>query len=143
MNLKVAALVLSLMVTSLSASDGYSSGSNEGSAHKTFVTHDCYSMKVKPRRILFACGDGNFYVTRLKWASWRKRRAVGHGKFHQNDCDPSCAEGEFHTRKGRLVLRGRMYCESKDKYSYARARIRYRKPLVGRKRVRFKLFCPL
>jgi hypothetical protein len=143
LKLRIIGLLLGLgLISPMTTTDSHAVVQAVGS-DKTYVSHNCTGMKIKPRRILFACGDGNFYVTKLNWGSWHKRRAVGYGKFHQNDCDPSCAEGEFHTRKGRLVLRGRMYCPDKDKYSYARAKIRYRKRLLGKKRESFKLFCPL
>jgi hypothetical protein len=141
MRVAVTALAFGLILNSQIAG-GAQPNLKQGGQNKTYVTHNCTGMKIKPRRILFACGDGNFFVTKLRWHSWHKRRATGHGKFHANDCDPDCADGQFHTRKGRLKLRGRMYCEDKDKYSYARARITYRKPLLGKKRVHFKLFCP-
>jgi hypothetical protein len=143
MKLRIIVLLLGMVVSAPIASDNTHARAQNVGSDKTYVSHNCTGMKIEPRRILFACGDGNFFVTKLNWGSWHKRRAVGWGKFHQNDCDPFCAEGEFHTRKGRLVLRGRMYCADKDKYSYARAKIRYRKRLLGKKRESFKLFCPL
>jgi hypothetical protein len=142
MRTKVLTLFFVLVLGLPAAIDG-PAGERHDAQKKTYVSHNCTGMKIKPRRILFACGGDNFYAKKLRWRSWHKHRAVGRGKFHKNDCDPSCAEGSFHARKGRLVLRGRMYCEEKDKHSYARARIRYRKPLLGKKRERFKLFCPL
>jgi hypothetical protein len=139
---KVVALLLGLIISVPPGVDGHADDGQDAQ-NKTYVSHNCTGMKIEPRRILFACGDGNFYATKLRWRSWHIQKAAGRGRFHKNDCDPSCAEGSFHARKGRLVLRGRMYCEEKDKYSYTRARIRYRKPLLGKKRERFKLFCPL
>ena len=142
MKLGIILVVLALGVGSPIANSASQVDVKVMGSNKTYVSHNCTGMKIEPRRILFACGDGNFFVTKLNWGSWHKRRAVGHGKFHLNDCDPSCAEGEFHTRKGRLVLRGRMYCSDRDKYSFARTNIRYRKRLLGKKREGFELFCP-
>lgn len=109
----------------------------------THVTHNCTKAKIKPRRILFACADGGYYVTRLAWKAWYRRRAVARGVFHLNDCDPSCAEGTFHKRRGRLVLRRRLWCPEIDKFVFKRARVRYKRTLNGRKRESFRLFCPL
>lgn len=52
---------------------------------------------VEPRSIVVACGDGNFYVTNLRWSSWNQLEARASGTGHQNDCKPYCAAGHFHT----------------------------------------------
>ena len=52
--------------------------------------------QIKPRSILVACGDGNFYLDRLTSKRWTRRDAVGAGTGHQNDCRPNCAAGRFH-----------------------------------------------
>jgi hypothetical protein len=108
----------------------------------TYVTHDCQHVKVKPRAILFACGDGNFYVKRLHWRAWHLRRAVAHGVYHFNDCKPDCARGTFHKRRGRLVLRRRLWCPDIDKFVFRRAKVRYKRPWNGKRRFSFRLFCP-
>jgi hypothetical protein len=51
---------------------------------------------IRPRTIVFACADHNFYVDRLHWLSWTARSASGIGVGHQNDCTPYCAAGHFH-----------------------------------------------
>jgi hypothetical protein len=61
------------------------------------------SGKVRPSRILIACGDGNFYMTGLRWSSWTSAGARGRGTAHQNDCKPYCAVGHFHTYRGITV----------------------------------------
>jgi hypothetical protein len=43
-----------------------------------------------------ACGDGNFFVTKLRWKSWSLDSAVATGTGNQNDCKPYCAGGHFH-----------------------------------------------
>ena len=108
----------------------------------TYVTHNCSNVKVRPRSILFACGDGNYYVKRLRWRSWHVGRAVGRGVFHMNDCAPDCARGEFHKRKGRLLLRRRLWCPEIDKFVFKRAKVRYRRPWQGKRKSSFRLFCP-
>lgn len=59
---------------------------------------------VRPRSIVVACGDGNFYLTRLSWSSWTATRAGGTGTGHQNDCKPNCAAGHFHTYPAEVTL---------------------------------------
>lgn len=109
----------------------------------TYVTHDCQHVRQRPRSILFACGDGNYYVKRLHWRSWHKRWARARGVFHFNDCDPNCAEGTFHKRRGRLILRRRLWCPSIDKFVFRRAKVKYRRPWQGERRLSFGLYCPL
>lgn len=52
--------------------------------------------QVRPRSIVVACGDGNFYLDRLKWSHWSAKVAVADGLGHQNDCRPDCVRGRFH-----------------------------------------------
>jgi hypothetical protein len=110
---------------------------------KTYTSHNCTSQKVEPRQIMFACGDGGYYVDHLDWSSWRTYRARSEGIFHKNDCDPNCAGGTFHSRHGKLILRKRMWCEDVGKYFFRRARVVYNKPLLGEDEESFRLFCPL
>jgi hypothetical protein len=71
-----------------------------------------------------------------------EERARAHGHFRINDCTPNCAEGTFIKRKGRLTLLRRQWCENEDIFVYQKARIRYREPVEGRRRVSVNLFCP-
>jgi hypothetical protein len=51
---------------------------------------------VRPARVLVACGDGNFYITNLRWSVWSQTGAAGLGAGHEDDCAPSCALGHSH-----------------------------------------------
>jgi hypothetical protein len=62
---------------------------------------------IRPHYILFACGDGNFYVDRLHWSNWTTRSAAAVGVGHQNDCTPYCAAGNFHTYPSVSIQLGR------------------------------------
>jgi hypothetical protein len=111
----------------------------------TYVTApDCRHLKIEPHEILFACGDGGYYVDHLTWGRWDVTSAAGRGVFHINDCDPSCAGGTFHKRKGRIVLSKRTHCHEQNKYSFDKARIRYDKPYNGERRETVtRIGCPL
>ena len=109
---------------------------------RTHVVNNCRGAKVRPRYILFACGDGAFYMRQGSWRTWYRWRAVGHGVFHQNDCHPSCAGGTFHTEPGKIVLKHRVRCPGVHRYVFTRARITFRGRLVGRHRTRADLICP-
>jgi hypothetical protein len=110
---------------------------------RTFVINNCrHRITIRPRYILFACGDGAFYVRAMDWRSWHPFRAVGHGTFHQNDCDPSCAEGTFHAVGGRLLLKDRERCRGVHHFVFTRAVITFEERFLGRRRVRADLVCP-
>lgn len=66
----------------------------------------CFSKspQIRPRTILVACGDGNFFVTHLRWSHWNITDATGVGIGHQNDCRPDCARGHFHFYRVALRL---------------------------------------
>ncbi|HET7481449.1 MAG TPA: hypothetical protein VFK89_01180 [Actinomycetota bacterium] len=115
-----------------------------GGAEPTYVTHDCVSTRMEPSQIMFACGDGGFYVKHLHWSSWYRMHAHGRGVFHLNDCDPSCAGGTFHSRRGTLSLRYRLWCPDVHRWVFKRAKIRYDRPFPGhRRKESFRLYCPL
>jgi hypothetical protein len=60
--------------------------------------------KVRPASIVVACGDGNFYLTGLKWSQWTATGAAATGTGHENDCSPYCAAGHFHTYRVTVRL---------------------------------------
>ena len=91
---------------------------------RTYATK-CFDVGYKPHVIVFACGDGGFSVTRLRWHKWSSRWAVAGGMFHLNDCRPDCARGTFHRRRGVLLLTRRMFCPSEGKFVFRHMTIRY------------------
>jgi hypothetical protein len=58
---------------------------------------DCFTNHavVRPRSIVVACADGNFFLSGLRWSRWDSKAALGAGLGHQNLCTPSCADGHF------------------------------------------------
>jgi len=62
-------------------------------------------VRVKPSSIVLACGDGNFYVTRIGWTRWDARRAAGTGTGHLNDSRPDCARGLSTPRRPQPLRR--------------------------------------
>jgi hypothetical protein len=59
------------------------------------LTWDCEFPEYKPKAITLTCADGGFYVDQVTWSTWTKEGATGSGIFHENLCDPSCAEGKI------------------------------------------------
>jgi hypothetical protein len=133
--LLIAILMLVAAMTSVAAA---------GSRRTTYVTTDCLHVRTAPPSILFACGDGTFYVDHLTWSRWHTWKASGFGLFHQNDCRPSCAEGTFHTAWGHLWLRNRDRCTHPHVFTFQHVRALYEHRLLGHRRVSFgHLGCPL
>jgi hypothetical protein len=115
-----------------------------GGRHTTYAMTDCMHLRTTPPEILFACGDGNYYVDHLHWTRWHTWKAAGWGLFHQNDCRPSCAEGTFHTEWGQIWLRHRERCTPPGKFVFQHARVLYAGRLLGRHRTAFgHLGCPI
>ena len=110
--------------------------------HVTYTSPDCIHLHVRPTKIVFACGDGNFYASHLTWDRWRVWKAVGEGLFHLNDCRPDCAGGTFHNRRGRIVLRRRIRCTGLHEHVFGRASVTYQRPLLGRTHESFRLLLP-
>jgi hypothetical protein len=136
----VVVLVAAVMVSGLQVS----SLAYQRDRRTTFVTSNCLRVMVEPPSIMFACGDGGYYVDHLRWKRWHTWRAAAVGLFHLNDCRPSCAGGTFHTEWGRLRLRTRVKCDRPDVFVFDHARVRYRGRLLGNRRESFgNLGCPL
>jgi hypothetical protein len=70
---------------------------------RAYVVHHP-KLIVRPTSIVAACGDGNFYFTGLSWSTWSASGGSGAGTAHQNDCDPYCAAGHFHTYPATVRL---------------------------------------
>ena len=107
------------------------------------MTNDCRHLRIKPRSIIFACGEGNFYVDQLQWRNRGARRAAARGVFHFNDCAPNCAKGRFHKRRGSLVISERRWCSGARKFVFRRAKVTYARSWRGRRQFSIRLTCPL
>jgi len=83
---------------------------------------------VRPRAIVIACGDGNFFLTGLSWTRWTAHGAAANGTGHLNDCTPDCARGHFHRYRVAVRLFRPITCASKQRRF---TRLSYR--FVGRK----------
>jgi len=79
---------------------------------------------VRPASIVVACGDGNFYISGLKWSAWTATAATATGTAHQNDCTPYCAAGHFHTYPLALKLFRPKTC-SNGRVEYTRFNYRF------------------
>ena len=84
------------------------------------LTWDCELPEYKPKAITLTCASGGFYVDEITWNTWTKEGATGSGIFHENLCDPSCAEGESVSEAVKLTLteltprKGKFYLRTLD-----------------------------
>jgi hypothetical protein len=63
--------------------------------------------QVKPKEIILACGDGNTFVSKIKWNKWNSNTATGTGTLRWNTCLPqTCAGGIVQKYKAKITLGG-------------------------------------
>jgi hypothetical protein len=59
---------------------------------------------VRPTSFVLACADGNVRVDHAQWSVWTTDHALGAGTVSENDCEPYCAAGHFHSQTADLLL---------------------------------------
>ncbi len=90
---------------------------------------NCGHYEVKPGFIMIACADGGNILDHLKWTAWSSTLALATGIERINDCEPSCADGKFHSYPVTVRL------DHVISGQFARARITYtgrRPPRTGK-----------
>jgi hypothetical protein len=75
-------------------------------SEQTVVVNCINRPQVRPGSFTLACADGNDYLYGLSWTSWTPQLASGYGSEKQNDCQPNCAAGHFHTYSVLVVFWG-------------------------------------
>ncbi|MBA2523529.1 MAG: hypothetical protein H0V25_09390 [Solirubrobacterales bacterium] len=71
---------------------------------RVFAPKDCVKPRVEPKRIIIACGDGNFFVNVQHWASFGGKEATGKGLAYINDCGTNCSAGSFNVYAVKIHL---------------------------------------
>jgi hypothetical protein len=100
-----------------------------GSVERLPVFGGCTSkVRVRPGTITFACADGNFYATSLRWTRWAPSSAAATGIGRQNDCTPNCAAGRFHTYALAVTLSMPRVCAGFDEFAKTAWRFTKTKP---------------
>ena len=69
----------------------------------------------KPKSLIIACGDGAFRAVKLKWPTWTRKTAIGHGIAKVNTCDPNCAQGKFKSYRVKLTADKPKQCGPGDR----------------------------
>lgn len=95
---------------------------------------DCDNERIRPNRIVIACGDGNFFIKGIRWRHWRDRVATGAGTAYANDCVPYCAAGHFHRYRILLRLSRPRWCATLERFKFGRLNVRYPGSYPGGKR---------
>jgi hypothetical protein len=81
--------------------------------------------KYKPKTIIVACADANFQIRKISWSHWGHDYAKGKGRAKVNDCDPSCADGHFHSYPVKVRAERPHHCEDYGKREWRRLRWRF------------------
>lgn len=104
-------LWLSLVAVSLAAHAGATA--NPSARPSSRALPDCLGQPiVKPKTVVFACGDGNFGFDHLTWVVWGRSRALALGSGYVNDCEPDCAAGHFTRYRAVLIATGSQRCRN-------------------------------
>lgn len=59
--------------------------------------------EIRPDSVHFGTG-GDLFITDLSWSAWGKSSVRGRGTAHMNQCQPTCAQGEFRTAPAVLTV---------------------------------------
>lgn len=100
----VAVALAAALLAPVSATSARAAQPARRTAEKTRVIADCVHRSIEPRKIVATCADGGVYAVVRSYGSWRRAQALGEGRLHMNDCDPSCAEGTFHSYRATFRL---------------------------------------
>jgi hypothetical protein len=114
-------------------------GSTRAAVQHSFFYTNCRSPRYRPTHLIIACGDGNLYVTGIRWRHWNAAQAFGRGVGHFNDCTPYCAVGHFHTQAIMVRVYRPVYCTDVDEWQYSRLAYSFVGPsaLRGDRGIRF------
>ena len=119
MNRRWASLLALAVVAGAAAAAAPAAGVPGFTGCRSFVSRSAAAV-VRPRSIVIACADANFYATGLKWTRWDIRGAEATGVGHENDCTPYCAAGRFHTYRLAIRLDAVARCGSRKELQFTR-----------------------
>jgi hypothetical protein len=71
----------------------------------------CLDQQVAPVSVTFTCADGGFIAHDLVWSGWGSPQPHATGTASINDCEPSCAGGQFKDYAIELVADQLRVCE--------------------------------
>lgn len=109
--------LLAAALVALVAATAASAATSPGFVGCKAFTAPHSKLQVRPKSIMAACGDGNFYFSGLHWSAWRATSAAAGGIAHQNNCTPNCASGKFHTYLARVKLSAVKHCHGRTEFT--------------------------
>jgi hypothetical protein len=80
------------------------SGSASASPSATFI-FNCVHRQVRPTSVVITCADSGLYIEGITWRNWGGTTASASGTLKWNDCTPSCAGGQWHSKPIAFVAR--------------------------------------
>jgi hypothetical protein len=118
-----------------------SAASGQGAATK--VVSDCSHGRIRPHRIIVACGDGGFVLRHLHYQRWGAFRAAGTGLAMTHNCIPSCAESTFESHPITFVFDRSRDVQGVRLFVHARVTYTGDRPQGSPRRLRFPLPRPI
>jgi hypothetical protein len=119
---------------------------SSGAKGPTYTPKLCSKPKIKPGKIIIACGDGNFFIKHIHYSFYNGHEAGGKGKAFANSCLPSCAEGHFlkYPVKFRLTKPRKNSCGGQSVRYFHKIKITWkgdRPSAASGKHEKFNLYC--
>lgn len=141
--LLVIAAVLAVTAVWVSASAGATAPRASASISGVRAIGDCMHRQVRPRTVIVACGDGNFYVQHIHWVHFGGHSALGHGVARVNTCRPDCAGGHFPRYAARITLTSPTHRCRGLHAIYGRITVRFlHRRVEGHRQTSSPAFCP-
>jgi hypothetical protein len=88
-----------------------------GSGRIFVAANGCHGHAWRPRTIIIACGDGNFYATGLRYSRYGGHVGRAKGQLHDNTCRPDCVHGHFVSYRGEITLSNIRRCRGRRYYT--------------------------
>ncbi len=101
--MKRTGLIAGLIIIALTAASVLAFGKSYA---RDIYTYDCEILEQRPEQLTKFCADAGVYIYDIKWQKWGYNGAEGTGKYSENLCEPSCAEGKRVEEQVELYLSG-------------------------------------
>ena len=80
--------------------------------------NNCGPLVSKPTELVIACGDGNYFLSKLRWSGWGTPTATATGVAEANTCTPNCAAGKFKSYRMTATATRLTTCGKAKYYGY-------------------------
>jgi hypothetical protein len=76
----------------------------------------CMGHVFRPGSIVIACADAGLVARSIRYSDYGGTVARARATFAENDCQPNCAAGRFHSYSGTLTLTAIRRCSDGRRY---------------------------